>query len=181
MSSKHQNLFQKGTAAYSLKRYKESTLTRLIQDLSRLESRGLKDNECDKIKSALNEAVALASTVPSGSFLAVGFWEELEKFRDAYVAWNGISESDNNPPSLRSQAIRMLTQKRRNLWEPYRNKIKPITSREEKDAQLELLTEFDKEIMDDMHLAFKNATDSHPDLFPSLRKCLNQFEKLSNS
>ncbi|MFW5804346.1 MAG: hypothetical protein ACOCWG_03840 [bacterium] len=181
MSSEHQNLFMKGTAAYSVKRYKEVTLTRLLQDLSRLDNKGLEDEVCNKIKNALNEAATLASSIPKESLFCVDFWQELSSFRDDYLVWNGISDNDNNPVSLRKQALKNLVVRRRKMWLPFRDKVKPIKNKDKKDKQLDLLSKLDKQLMDDMHFAFKDVIENHPDLFPSLRKEIIRFEKLSDS
>lgn len=177
MATRHQNLFKKGTAAHSVKYYKEATLTKFLQDLSRLDRRGLKKEECDKVKDSLKEAITLSSTLPKSSYFFKEFHQELESFLEVYEDWNNIGDDANNPISLRRIALSKLMERRRALWEPFRKKIKRLEDKEDKDQQLDLFQELNKTMIDEMHLTFDPLTSEHPDLFPKLKKVIDQFKK----
>lgn len=173
MAKRHQNLFERGSGPWSVKRYKEVTLTRLLSDLSALEERGLERPECDTIKAALNRACTIVSTLPKDSFFLRGYKDELEELRNTYENWNG---DKNTPQRRREYHSEMLVQRSR-MWKRFPRRPKKGRTGVH-DAQLDLLLELEREVMSDLHLAFKGAAESYPDLFPSLKKEIAFCEKL---
>ena len=177
MGKRHERLFERGSAPWCVKRYKEVTLTRLLEDLAALEKRGLEEPECEKVLKALRRACALVSAVPDSSVFYQSFWEELNKLRDLYEAWNNVKGTGAAAAAKRRNALEALIKQRRKMWKRFprhrRTAQGPYV-----DSQQDLLTQVERALLDDMHLSFKEAVQAHPDLCPSLRTEIRYYEKV---
>jgi hypothetical protein len=157
MSYLHQELFKKGTGAYALKRYKESALTYLLQDLVRNEAIGIHPTVCETLKVSLHEAVVIVGEVGGDWAFLKGFSNELQDFVDIYIKWNGYPNSPEHSKNRKATRIELLNYKRK-MWR--RQFDLHIKKSENKDEQLNKFSELEYEEISKLHESFKELGSS---------------------
>ena len=177
MAERHQELFAVGTGPWALKKFKAHLLAALLADLAALERNGLEDDQCQKIVEALNRGSALLSDIQSGGFFRKAFWEELVELRGLYERWNNDKDPNGNHAELRRRNLVEMIRHRAKMWSRF-----PRQSRRADaayvDSQHDLLASIDRDVIDEMHLAFKGAVTAHAKLFPAVGRALAKYEKV---
>jgi hypothetical protein len=178
MGKQHQNLFQQGTAPWSIKRFKEVTLTRWLADLAALEKDGLQPNDCDKVTEALRVISTLLSGINDESLFYKSMWQEFKELEDLYERWN-TGRFDPEANKTRKEFHQRMLVHRKKMWKRAWgrfNKAIEIKNNAERDTQLDLIADIDKQVADDIYSVFRNLTKTYPTFFPLLNKELNEYD-----
>jgi hypothetical protein len=152
----------RGTVLWAINQFRSAALGALVADLSALEERGLHRKECDKVQDGLSDVVAVAATVPTGTYWQGSVYEEFERFQRAYFHWNDHEKSDDGPARRRA-ALAAL-----------RNRRKAI-SRRIALHQVLLLSHLKLETVKEMYKPLQRIASDMPELFPKLRTATGRF------
>jgi hypothetical protein len=105
-----------GTPAWAIKRLTEDGLVSLMNDLVDKEKDGLKEEQCEVVKGALQKLANQATEIPDGGILRPPLFKALEGFLDRYTDWNYHPEDPEvDPIQYRREALRVLRRQRHKI------------------------------------------------------------------
>lgn len=110
---------QRGTIEWAIQFFRSTTLTALLNDLVKLETQGLADEECVEISQTLQLFLNVLTNFDDNE-TSKPFWSsfvhtDLEDFNQLYLDWNDV---DGNLPEnikMRREVLRELRKKRREI------------------------------------------------------------------
>lgn len=152
----------RGTVLWAINHFRTRALGALVEDLSALEERGLRRKECDKVQDGLSDIVAVAATVPTGTYWHGSVYVEFERFQRAYFHWNNHEEAEDGPT------------KRRDALAALRKRRKAISRRIARH-QFVLLSLLKLEMVKEMYKPLERIVSEMPELFPKLATASGRF------
>jgi hypothetical protein len=138
-------------------------LTALLDDLVNAEENGLHPDSCREVRKALERGANKASSLPDGTFFRKSIYRDMERFVEAYQAWNDPIGSD-----------RATTLKRRKLLGKLRERRNKLARRIRRNMQV-LEEELDKEFVRAQYEALNDLVRSLPSHFGELAKVVHKL------
>jgi hypothetical protein len=153
----------RGSVIWAMNSFRQDALTNLMHDLLGLENRGLRADQCQKVRQALDEITNVASAIPDGGWFKRAVWQELQDFSDVYQRWNSHEGSDAAAIERRKTELRRLRDKRNRIARRIRNN------------QYVLQHELDLKLVENIYGALGNLASALPDIFSNLSKAVARF------
>lgn len=155
----------RGSTLWSFNYFRTNLLTSLLNDLYTLESKGLDDAICQKIRTSLEHFCNAATEIPRGGFLTGPIYEDIETFTRLYKGWNDIKGEDEDSRRDREK-VRLKLKKQRQA----------ITDKARK-LQYELDNNLDQKLLLAGYSVIGDMTTLVPDLLHNLTQSFNEFVK----
>lgn len=99
---------QRGTTGYAINFFRSDILVNLQLDLKRLESSGIAEEICARVRTLLSAMVSAASAEPKGSFWGRAVHEVLRDYERAYKIWNDVQGEDSKARVKRDEILSQL-------------------------------------------------------------------------
>lgn len=157
---------ERGTPLWSLNTFRSNVLSKLLDDLLARENEGLTQEQCARVKLALEKMIDAASGIPDGGFLRGTIWKELEKFAALYQKWNDIPGSDGKAARQRKQMLKKLRRQRHRLARRIRKNLYIISR------------ELDLKLLGRVYDATGDLAQALPEIFKSLPKALKKYHSV---
>lgn len=155
----------RGSMLWSFNYFRSNILTSLLNDLYDLESQGLDDDICNKIRTFLEYFGNAATEIPRGGFMTGPIYKDIEKFTQLYANWNEIKGQDSQSRQEREEARRKLKVQRQVITDKTRQ------------LQYELDNNLDQKLLQAGYQAIGDLTTLVPDLLNNLTHSFNEFVK----
>ncbi len=160
------DIANKSTPLYKVRVALRRLLIEFQNDLHALENGGLHLHECDDVKKFLAQAIAAFEQHASGPTSPYGeVAKHFKKFAAIYEAWNGHEGNDPGKPELRKKEMKLLSERRRNLF-------RKLSIRQ---AELASSPQMDLPFANSVHLPLASLAEKHPVRFPRLRQAVVLF------
>jgi hypothetical protein len=155
----------RGSKLWSFNYFRSSILTSLLNDLYDLETKGLDDEICKKIRTSLEHFSNAATDIPRGGFLTGPIYKDIEEFTQLYADWNEIKGEDEVSQRQREKTRLKLKQQRQVITDKARQ------------LQYELDNNLDQKLLTAGYSAIGDLTTLVPDLLNNLTQSFNEFVK----
>lgn len=154
-----------GSPLWAFDRFRESALSKLLDDLLNVEDKGFNEDQCKKVRMTLERILNLCSAIPDKSFFRKSIYGQLSDFKKIYINWNDINGDDKKSILKRKKSYEKLRGKRRQLATTIR-----------KNAYI-LMNEIDLKLMKSLYEAFGDLVEAFPAIFKNLSKAVSTFFK----
>jgi hypothetical protein len=155
----------RGSKLWSFNYFRSNILTSLLNDLYDLESRGLDDEICRKIRSSLEYFGNAATEIPRGGFMTGPIYRDFEKFTNLYAGWNDVKGQNEESRQERAKVRLKLKRQRQVITDKARQ------------LQYELDNNLDQKLLEAGYSAIGDLTTLVPDLLNNLTQSFNEFVK----
>lgn len=159
---------RRGTVLWGIYSLRADGLSRLLDDLVDLETKGLLQHECKQVQAALTKIAGRAAAVPDGSFWRSQIYREFEVFAELYEEWNSREGPSEEAIGHRKRTLKKLRHQRNKLATRIRRN------------QFVLQNELDLMLVEGMYTALRDLTTSLPEIFKGLAEAVARYDLRKN-